>query len=115
MRRRKWQWRPPAPACAGRNLDFVLDLRSEQHERTDGHGESRFENPGSCPRHEMATLPTFASAAGGLCLWRWWRRRNGPADEHASSDDFTSSDAYGSAERSGWPVEDDPGLHPGLL
>ena len=42
-----------------------------------------------------------------------------PTDEHASSDDFTSAltsgDKYGSAERSDRPVEDDPGLHPGLL
>ena len=31
----------------------------------------------------MATLPSSASAAGGLWLWRWRRRRDGPTDRHA--------------------------------
>src|SRR5262252_10306084 len=115
MRRRKWLCaRPHRRASVLRNLDFVFDLRSEQHERTDGHGESRFKEPDSYPCEEMGTVPTSARTAA-VWLWRGWRRRDEPTYGHASGDDFNCADKYGFAGRSGRPVEDDPGVHPGLL
>jgi len=60
------------------------------------------------PTHLAASLDPFALRlrrrrfggrdAGVGAGHRWWRRRDGHNDEHASSDDLTSSDEHGSSD-----------------